>query len=68
VDIIAYSVLIPPKYRINYYAKLNYILLINIVGVYLEVFKLIYYSLLYIELYLPLPSLIYNLALILTLF
>jgi hypothetical protein len=55
------------KHGIDRRTKLDRILLINIVGVYLEVFKPIYYSLLYIELYLPLPNLIYSLTLILTL-
>jgi hypothetical protein len=67
VDVAARSVLIPLKHGIDRCAKLNRIFLINTAGVHPEVFKPIYYGLLCAELYLPLPSHVYSLALILAL-
>lgn len=55
-----------PKHGIDRRAKLNCIL-IDAAGVHPEVFKPIYCGLLRIELYLPPPSFVHNLALVLTL-
>jgi hypothetical protein len=61
------SILILLKHRINRRAEFDRILLINTVSIDLEIFQPIYYSLLHVELYLPLPSLVYSLTLVLAL-
>jgi hypothetical protein len=66
VDVAAHSVLIPPKYGIDRYAKFDRIILIDTVGIDLEVFQSVYYGLLHIELYLPPPSLVYSVIYIYT--
>jgi len=58
--------LILPKYKIDCYAKLNCILLINIAGVYLKISKSIGCSLICAALYLPLLSLAYSLTYVCT--
>jgi hypothetical protein len=67
VDVAARSVLIPPKHGIDRRAKLNCILLIDTAGIYPEVFKPIDCGLLCAELYLPPPSLVHSLTLVLAL-
>jgi hypothetical protein len=57
VDVVARSILIPPKYRIDRRAELDRILLIDTAGIYPEVLQSVDCSLLRVELYFLPPSL-----------
>jgi hypothetical protein len=62
VNITTCSVLILPKHGVDCCTKLDRILLIDIVGIHLEIFESIDCGLIRVELYFPLSSLAHSLA------